>query len=129
MYAISRKSLTPRRSCCKTSAEKTRALAVWYMASQVFRSAPLLSWKSFSSWRGKRGSVMQGPTQRNAQRGRGHFRSRCLKVSHMALAISVMLASFQLLAQTQGKERPVEHPTFYHTKQIDGLSIFYREAG
>jgi hypothetical protein len=27
------------------------------------------------------------------------------------------------------KERPVEHPTFYRTTQIDGLSIFYREAG
>ena len=42
---------------------------------------------------------------------------------------SVMLASFQLLAQVQGKERPMEHPTFYRTTQIDGLSIFYREAG
>src|SRR5205809_8081694 len=40
-----------------------------------------------------------------------------------------MLASFQLLAQAQGKECPVEHPTFYRTTQIDGLSIFYREAG
>jgi pimeloyl-ACP methyl ester carboxylesterase len=40
-----------------------------------------------------------------------------------------MLASFQLLAQAQGKERTVEYPTFYRTKQVDGLSIFYREAG
>src|SRR5213594_1549280 len=40
---------------------------------------------------------------------------------------SVMLASFQLFAQ--GKERPMEHATFYRTTQIDGLSIFYREAG
>src|SRR5256885_16145240 len=47
----------------------------------------------------------------------------------MALVVSMMLASFQLLAQVQGKERPVEHPTFYRTTQIDGLSIFYREAG
>src|SRR5205085_1337642 len=29
----------------------------------------------------------------------------------------------------QGKEHPVEHPTFYRTVKIDGLSIFYREAG
>ena len=31
----------------------------------------------------------------------------------------------------QPKERnvPMEHPTFYRTIQIDGLSIFYREAG
>jgi len=62
-----------------------------------------------------------------------------------------MLASFQLLARGQGKDlempretasapsdikhqtsninHPVEHPTFYRTTQIDGLSIFYREAG
>jgi len=53
--------------------------------------------------------------------------TQCLQVFRMALAISVMLASFQLLAQ--GKERPMEHPTFYRTKKIDGLSIFYREAG
>ena len=43
--------------------------------------------------------------------------------------VFAMLAPFQLLAQTQGKERSVEHPTFYRTAQIDGLSIFYREAG
>src|SRR3989454_11339839 len=82
MSAISRKSPTPLRSCCKTSSEKTRTLAVWCMASQAFRSAPRSSWKSFSRWRGKK-----------------------------------------------GKERRVEHPTFYRTTQIDGLSIFYREAG
>src|SRR3989454_931394 len=52
-----------------------------------------------------------------------------MQVSRMALVVSAMLASFQLLGQTQGKERPVEHPTFYRTIQIDGLSIFYRETG
>src|SRR5499427_5791451 len=61
MFAISLKSLTPLRSCCKTSSEKTRVLAAWCMASQAFRSAPRSSWKSFSRWRSKRGSVMQGP--------------------------------------------------------------------
>jgi pimeloyl-ACP methyl ester carboxylesterase len=55
--------------------------------------------------------------------------TRCLQVSRMALVVSVKLASFQLLAQAQGKEPRVEHPTFYRTTQIDGLSIFYREAG
>ncbi|HJY06016.1 MAG TPA: alpha/beta hydrolase [Bryobacteraceae bacterium] len=40
-----------------------------------------------------------------------------------------MLASFQLLAQTQRKEYPVKYPTLYRTTQIDGLSIFCREAG
>jgi pimeloyl-ACP methyl ester carboxylesterase len=44
--------------------------------------------------------------------------------------VSVMLASsFQLVALAQGKEHSVEHPTFYRTIQIDGVSIFYREAG
>jgi len=56
MSAISRKSLTPLRSCCRTSSERTRALAAWCMASQAFRSAPRLSWKSFSRLRAKRGS-------------------------------------------------------------------------
>src|SRR3984893_12366749 len=55
--------------------------------------------------------------------------TRGLQVFCMALAVSAMLASFQLLAQAQGKERPVEHPTFYRTIQIEGFSIFYREAG
>src|SRR5438128_8802381 len=40
-----------------------------------------------------------------------------------------MLASFPLRAQAAGKERAVEHPTAYRTIRIDGLSIFYREAG
>ena len=48
-------------------------------------------------------------------------------IAVMALAISVMLGSFQLFAQ--GKERPMEHSTFYRTTKIDGPSIFYREAG
>jgi pimeloyl-ACP methyl ester carboxylesterase len=52
-----------------------------------------------------------------------------LLVSGVALGISVTLALFQLLAQVQGKERPVEHPTSYRTAQVDGLSMFYREAG
>ena len=55
--------------------------------------------------------------------------TRCLHASCMALMASLMLASLPLLAQAQGKERPVEHPTFYRTTQRDGLSIFYREAG
>src|SRR6266853_464697 len=55
--------------------------------------------------------------------------TRCLPVSCMALLASVVLASFQLLAQAPGKGRPMEHPTFYRTIHIDGVSIFYREAG
>src|SRR5882757_6708231 len=47
----------------------------------------------------------------------------------MKLVISVLLASFQLLAQAGGKEHPMKYPTLYRTVQIDGLSISYREAG
>src|ERR1700688_4725661 len=57
-------------------------------------------------------------------------RTGCLQVSRAVLtAICVMLASFEVFAQANGKERPVTHPTFYRSIQIDGLSIFYREAG
>src|ERR1700719_1696849 len=51
------------------------------------------------------------------------------QVARTVLAVSVMLAIFQLPAPAQGTELPVKHPTFYRTKQVDGLSIFYREAG
>src|ERR1700689_1714607 len=52
-----------------------------------------------------------------------------LQLSCMKLVIAVMLASFQLFAQIKGKEDPMEHSIFYRTIQIDGLLIFYREAG
>jgi pimeloyl-ACP methyl ester carboxylesterase len=47
----------------------------------------------------------------------------------MALVVSLLLVSFQLLAQARGKEGSMEHPTFHRTTKIDGLTIFYREAG
>jgi pimeloyl-ACP methyl ester carboxylesterase len=47
----------------------------------------------------------------------------------LQLLVLVVLASSQSLAHAQGKERPVKQPTFYRTIQVDGLSIFYREAG
>jgi len=49
--------------------------------------------------------------------------------SRRVLMVFMMLATFQVAAQTRGKERPVQCPTFYGTIQVDGLSIFYREAG
>jgi len=51
-----------------------------------------------------------------------------LQFLRISLVISLTLASPNLLAQSR-EENPVEHPTFYRTIQIDGLSIFYREAG
>src|SRR6202042_3125218 len=59
-----------------------------------------------------------------------HRRTQCLHVPWVVvMAISVMFAASQLLAQSHEKERPMKHPTFYRTIEIDGLSIFYREAG
>jgi pimeloyl-ACP methyl ester carboxylesterase len=43
--------------------------------------------------------------------------------------IAGLLALSPLLAQAQGKDCLLEHPTQYRAVQIDGLSIFYREAG
>lgn len=48
--------------------------------------------------------------------------SGCLQIACMALVMSVML-------RAQGKETPMLYPVVYRTVQVDGLSIFYREAG
>jgi pimeloyl-ACP methyl ester carboxylesterase len=55
--------------------------------------------------------------------------TRSLQLPFMAVLAAVMLASFPLPAQALGKELPVKHPTLYRSIKIDGLSIFYREAG
>jgi pimeloyl-ACP methyl ester carboxylesterase len=47
----------------------------------------------------------------------------------MKLVVVFMLASFQLLAQAPGKEHAMQPQVFYRTVQVDGLTIFYREAG
>ena len=52
-----------------------------------------------------------------------------LEVSRALLMASMMIAILQPPATAQGKERPVKHPTFYRTIQVDRLAIFYREAG
>jgi pimeloyl-ACP methyl ester carboxylesterase len=56
-------------------------------------------------------------------------RAVCFAVPRMALVLSLTLASFPLLGLAQGRERLVPHSTSYRTIQVDGLSIFYREAG
>jgi pimeloyl-ACP methyl ester carboxylesterase len=40
-----------------------------------------------------------------------------------------MALTMNLMLRAQGKERPMTHPVVYRTVQVDGLSIFYREAG
>jgi pimeloyl-ACP methyl ester carboxylesterase len=51
----------------------------------------------------------------------------------LLLAASVLLATLRQPAraqgQIQGRQQPVENPISHRTIQIDGLSIFYREAG
>src|SRR5580658_3842659 len=59
-----------------------------------------------------------------------------MQLSCMKVMVSMVLASFQLFGQvrepqvqTLREEKNMNHPTFYRTAQVDGLSIFYREAG
>ncbi len=47
----------------------------------------------------------------------------------LLVAASLAITSFQLPALAEGKERAVEHPTAYRTIAVDGINIFYREAG
>jgi pimeloyl-ACP methyl ester carboxylesterase len=43
-----------------------------------------------------------------------------------ALAVAVAIT---LYMEAQGKDKAMEQPVFYRTVKVDGLSIFYREAG
>ena len=40
-----------------------------------------------------------------------------------------MVPDSALVAGVNGKESSMNYPTLYRTLQVDGLSIFYREAG
>ena len=54
---------------------------------------------------------------------------RPLQVSSMVVvALSLMFGSLPS-AKAQRKENPVAHSTSYRTTEVDGLPIFYREAG
>ena len=52
-----------------------------------------------------------------------------LRRSKIACAAVLILTSSQLLAQSEGRKHSVAFSTVYRTIKIDGLSIFYREAG
>lgn len=52
-----------------------------------------------------------------------------LQVSRVVLVVSMILAVFHPPAHAEGTERPVKTRTSYRTIKVDGLSIFYREAG
>jgi pimeloyl-ACP methyl ester carboxylesterase len=45
------------------------------------------------------------------------------------MLLAALIASFQLPARAQEKNASVKYPTFYRTTKVDGLNIFYREAG
>src|SRR5580698_4346591 len=45
------------------------------------------------------------------------------------LFAAIALLQPSALAQEQEKDTSMNYPTLYRTIQIDGLSIFYREAG
>jgi pimeloyl-ACP methyl ester carboxylesterase len=47
----------------------------------------------------------------------------------LLVLVAVIVGLFQLPVLAQGKERAVEHPTVYRTIAVDGINIFYREAG
>ncbi len=51
-----------------------------------------------------------------------------MRVRRIAAAAGPILAVARLEAQP-GKDRDVKHPTLYRTARVDGISIFYREAG
>jgi pimeloyl-ACP methyl ester carboxylesterase len=59
----------------------------------------------------------------------GDRRRRLAKAILIALAISAMLAPLQFAARAQENEGAVKPPIYYRTIEVDGLSIFYREAG
>jgi hypothetical protein len=58
----------------------------------------------------------------------GSARSICRLACMMFLAAATF-TSCALPTKGEGKEYKVEHPTVYRTIKVDGLSIFYREAG
>jgi pimeloyl-ACP methyl ester carboxylesterase len=47
----------------------------------------------------------------------------------IVVVAALVAATLGLLAQARAKERPMQHPILHRTTRIDGLSIFYREAG
>lgn len=62
-----------------------------------------------------------------------HFTSerwpRCLLLPLKVLAATALLATIPSLAKTPGRNHQVKYSTTYQTVQVDGLSVFYREAG
>jgi pimeloyl-ACP methyl ester carboxylesterase len=58
-----------------------------------------------------------------------HCLIRCRQILRLVLLVPALLAPLAVKAQNEPKEQAVEHHTAYRAIQVDGLSIFYREAG
>jgi len=52
-----------------------------------------------------------------------------MRARRAAAAAILILVLARLGAQARGKDGDVKHPTLYRTMSVDGVSIFYREAG
>jgi pimeloyl-ACP methyl ester carboxylesterase len=52
-----------------------------------------------------------------------------LRLAAALFVLAAPLAPFHMAARAQENERAVTPPLFYRTIEVDGLSIFYREAG
>ena len=68
------------------------------------------------------------PTAARPEYGR-EMRSDKRRVLRSALALLAMLTTWQQPSPVGAEGRVQSHPTFYRTVQVDGLSVFYREAG
>ena len=55
--------------------------------------------------------------------------THCVQWVQMLCIVFMTAASCQVPLLAKSKEPPMDHPILYRTIQIDGLSIFYREAG
>lgn len=51
------------------------------------------------------------------------------QIFRVAVALVAVFATYKLIAPAHAGEPGAERPVFYRTAQVDGLNIFYREAG
>src|SRR5215471_20187351 len=136
-FGLSRTSPMARPSCSRACSERKRILAALWMALRACHWAHPSSWKSFWKSLHKKNSLaltdefrrtqpILAQTYRETMKVRWRARARCLKL--LCIAITTITSS-RASAVAHGKEASMNHPTSYRTIQVDGLSIFYREAG
>jgi len=57
------------------------------------------------------------------------MRRAFLLIVIVAIALAIEIAAVPLSIEAQPKESAMPQPVFYRTVKVDGLNIFYREAG